>query len=228
MKKKANKKKITFSYLMIYIPYIMQKKDIDIFFTTLQTLYPENRTDLIWNTPWQLLMAVVMSAQTTDKQVNKVTGKLFEKYPTPLKLSQAGEEDIRDTLRGINYFNTKSRNIIKTAKIIHEQFKDEPPRSIKELQTLPGVGYKTANVFLNDLYKANQGIAVDTHVGRVAKMYGLTKETDPTKIAKDLEKLYPKEDWYKVNSSFVLYGRYILKAKKPDMDKVVLKEHLCV
>ena len=190
-------------------------------------IYPEAKTELFnWSTAFQFLICIVLSAQTTDKQVNKVTGKLFEKYPTPLKLSLANEEDVQNTLRGINYFNTKSRNIIKTAKLIHEQFHDEPPKSIKELQTLPGVGYKTANVFMNDLYKANQGIAVDTHVARVAKRYGLTRESDPTKIAKDLEKLYPKKDWYKVNSSFVLYGRYILKAKKPDMDKVVLKEYL--
>lgn len=192
-------------------------------------IYPEAKTELSnWSTAFQFLICIVLSAQTTDKQVNKVTDKLFEKYPTPLKLSQAAEKDVQNTLRGINYFNTKSRNIIKTSKIIHEQFNDEPPKSIKELQTLPGVGYKTANVFLNDLYMANQGIAVDTHVARVARMYGLTKESDPTKIAKDLEKLYPKKDWYKVNSSFVLYGRYILKAKKPDMEKVVLKEYLVI
>lgn len=192
-------------------------------------IYPEAKTELSnWSTAFQFLICIVLSAQTTDKQVNKVTGELFEKYPSPSKLALAKEQDIQYTLRGINYFNTKSRNIIKAAKIIHEQFNDEPPKSIKELQTLPGVGYKTANVFLNDLYKANQGIAVDTHVARVAKMYGLTKESDPIKIAKDLEKLYPKKDWYKVNSSFVLYGRYILKAKKPDMEKVVLKEYLVI
>lgn len=195
--------------------------------TEVTRIYPEAKTELSnWSTAFQFLICIMLSAQTTDKQVNKVTGKLFEKYPTPLKLSLANEEDVQNTLRGINYFNTKSRNIIKTAKLVHEQFHDEPPKSIKELQTLPGVGYKTANVFMNDLYKANQGIAVDTHVARVAKRYGLTRESDPTKIAKDLEKLYPKKDWYKVNSSFVLYGRYILKAKKPDMDKVVLKEYL--
>ncbi len=193
----------------------------------IRQIYPEAKTELSnWSTAFQFLICIILSAQATDKQVNKVTGKLFEKYPTPLELSLAKEDKVQNTLRGINYFNTKSRNIIKTAKMIHEQFNDEPPKSIKELQTLPGVGYKTANVFLNDLYKANQGIAVDTHVARVVKMYGLTKESDPTKIAKDLEKLYPKKDWYKVNSSFVLYGRYILKAKKPDMDKVVLKEYL--
>ena len=102
----------------------------------------------------------------------------------------------------------------------------ELAKSIEKLVKLPGVGYKTANVFLNDRYKANQGIAVDTHVLRVARAYGLTKNTNPTRVAHDLEKLYPKKDWYKVNSTFVLYGRYILKAKKPDMDKVVLKDYL--
>ncbi len=114
------------------------------------------------------------------------------------------------------------------AKIVNDRYQGEPPKTLLELQTLPGVGYKTANVFLNDLYHSNQGIAVDTHVGRVAKSYGLTKETDPTKIAHDLEKLYPKDDWYKVNSLFVLYGRYILKTKKPDWEKVVLKEYLVI
>jgi endonuclease-3 len=195
----------------------------------IEQIYPEAKTELSnWSTAFQFLVCIILSAQTTDKQVNKVTGELFKKYPTPMRLSLAEETDVRNTLRGINYFNTKSRNIIKVAKLIHEKFNDEPPQSIQELQTLPGVGYKTANVFLNDLYKANQGIAVDTHVARVAKMYGLTKESDPVKIAKDLENLYPKEDWYKVNSSFVLYGRYILKAKKPDMDKVVLKDYLLI
>jgi len=207
---------------------IMNTRDIaNKLLVEVERIYPEAQTELFnWSTAFQFLICIILSAQTTDRQVNKVTGELFEKFPTPLRLSQAREEEVENTLRGINYFNTKSRNIIKTAKIIHEQFNDEPPKSIQELQTLPGVGYKTANVFLNDLYQANQGIAVDTHVARVARMYGLTKESDPTKIAKDLEKLYPKNDWYKVNSSFVLYGRYILKAKKPDMDKVVLKEYL--
>ena len=107
-----------------------------------EQIYPEAKTELSnWSTAFQFLICIVLSAQTTDKQVNKVTGKLFEKYPTPLKLSLAKESDVQDTLRGINYFNTKSRNIIKAAKIIHEQFNDEPPKSIKELQTLPGVGY---------------------------------------------------------------------------------------
>jgi endonuclease III len=195
----------------------------------IEQIYPEAQTELLnWTTDFQFLICIALSAQTTDRQVNRVTGKLFEKYPTVETLMNADYEDIMNTLQGINYFKTKAKHIIELAKRVKEQFHGEPPKTLAELQTLPGVGYKTANVFLNDLYHSNQGIAVDTHVGRVAKSYGLTKETDPTKIAHDLEKLYPKDDWYKVNSLFVLYGRYILKAKKPDMEKVVLKEYLVI
>lgn len=192
-------------------------------------IYPEAKTELSnWSTTFQFLICIVLSAQTTDKQVNKITGNLFKQYPTAKKLANAKYEDIEYTLQGINYFKTKAKHIIEMAKIVNDQYQGEPPKTLIELQTLPGVGYKTANVFLNDLYHSNQGIAVDTHVSRVAKSYGLTKETDPTKIAHDLEKLYLKDDWYKVNSLFVLYGRYILKAKKPDWEKVVLKEYLVI
>jgi len=195
----------------------------------IEQIYPEAKTELSnWSTAFQFLICIVLSAQTTDKQVNKVTGGLFKEYPTAGKLAKAGYEDIEHTLQGINYFKTKAKHIIELARMVDERYNGEPPKTLIELQTLPGVGYKTANVFLNDLYHSNQGIAVDTHVSRVAKSYGLTKETDPTKIAHDLEKLYPKDDWYKVNSLFVLYGRYILKAKKPDWEKVVLKEYLVI
>lgn len=192
-----------------------------------EELFPDATTELKnWETPFQFLLCIVLSAQTTDKQVNKVTKKLFKRYPDAKSLSKANLEDIRDTLGGINYYKTKSERIVNISRILLEQYGGEPPRDLKKLQKLPGVGYKTANVFLNDLYKENQGIAVDTHVMRVARSYGLTKESDPTKIAHDLEKLYPKEYWYRVNSTFVLYGRYILKARNPDWDKVVLKKYL--
>lgn len=195
----------------------------------IEQIYPEAKTELSnWSTAFQFLICIVLSAQTTDKQVNKITDSLFKQYPTAGKLAKAEYGDIEHTLQGINYFKTKAKHIIELAKMVDEQYNGEPPKTLIELQTLPGVGYKTANVFLNDLYHSNQGIAVDTHVSRVAKSYGLTKETDPTKIAHDLEKLYPKDDWYKVNSLFVLYGRYILKAKKPDWEKVVLKEYLVI
>ena len=195
----------------------------------IEQIYPEAKTELSnWSTAFQFLICIVLSAQTTDKQVNKITENLFKQYSTANMLANAKYEDVEHTVQGINYFKTKAKHIIELAKMVDERYNGEPPKTLVELQTLPGVGYKTANVFLNDLYHSNQGIAVDTHVSRVAKSYGLTKGTDPTKIAHDLEKLYPKDDWYKVNSLFVLYGRYILKAKKPDWEKVVLKEYLVI
>jgi len=192
-----------------------------------EKIFPSATTELAnWEDDFQFLVAIILSAQTTDVQVNKVTPNLFKKYPNAKKMSKASQAELEYTLGGINYFRTKSRNIKEMSKILAEEYNGKPPKSLERLLKLPGVGYKTANVFLNDRYRANEGIAVDTHVLRVARAYGLTKNTDPTKVAHDLEKLYPKEDWYKVNSTFVLYGRYILKARKPDMERVVLKEYM--
>ena len=206
----------------------MKQKELAIkLLSEVEKLFPEATTELAnWKNDFQFLVAVILSAQTTDIQLNKATVELFRKYPDAAKLSKAKMEDLEYTLGGINYFRTKSKNIKKMAEILVEQYTGQPPRTLRELIELPGVGYKTANVFLNERYKANEGIAVDTHVLRVARAYGLTSNTDPTKVAHDLESLYPKQDWYKVNSTFVLYGRYILKARKLDMGRVVLKEYL--
>lgn len=208
----------------------MRKKDLaNRLLLEVQKIFPLAQTELTnWSTPFQFLVCIVLSAQTTDIQVNKVTKKLFSKYPDAHALSLANLEELRHTLGGINYYKTKSKHILEMSKILHREYKGQPPVLLSKLLKLPGVGYKSANVFLNDLYKSNQGIAVDTHVLRVARAYGLTKHTDPTKISHDLEKLFKREDWYKVNSTFVLYGRYILKAKKPDMERVVLKEYLVI
>lgn len=208
----------------------MRKKDLALkFLGELEKIFPEATTELEnWKTPFQFLVCILLSAQTTDRQVNKVTFSLFERFPDANSISSAKLKDIEDTVGGINYFKTKARHLVRMSKILEEEFDGVPPKKIEELIKLPGVGYKTANVFLNDLYHANQGIAVDTHVSRVARMYGLTTESNPTKISHDLERLYPKKDWYKVNSTFVLYGRYVLKAKRPDMERVVLKEYLVI
>ncbi len=208
----------------------MTKKELaKVLLSEVEKIFPEATTELgNWKDDFQFLVCIILSAQTTDKQVNKVTERLFGKYPDSKKLSKAEIEDLEHTLGGINYFRTKSKHIKEMARILTEEYDGQPPKSLEELIKLPGVGYKTANVFLNDRYKANEGIAVDTHVLRVARLYGLTKNSNPTKASYDLQKLYPKKDWYKVNSNFVLYGRYILKAKKPDMDRVVLKEYLKV
>lgn len=206
----------------------MNKKDVAYkLFDEIRVLFPRAETELKnWNTPFQFLICILLSAQTTDKQVNKVTGDLFAKYPEPKEIKDAVIEDVMDTIGSINFFRNKSRYMIQTAKMVDELYGGVPPRDINLLVTLPGVGNKTANVFLNDLYQQNSGIAVDTHVRRVAQRYGLTKNEDPDKIAKDLEAIYDKKDWHLVNTAFVLYGRYILKAKNPDMERVVLEEFL--
>ena len=175
----------------------------------IEKIFPDAKTELVnWETPFQFLLCIMLSAQTMDRQVNRVTKKLFDKYPDAKSLVNADIEDVKKLIGSINYFNTKSKHIMETAKILDRKYDGVPPKDVVLLQELPGVGYKTANVFLNDLYHANQGIAVDTHVRKVAKKFGLTDSDNPDKIAKDLEKLYPKEVWYKINQCFVLYGRY--------------------
>jgi len=178
----------------------------------LEEMYPNAQTELKnWNTPYQFLVCIMLSAQTTDKQVNKVTGKLFEIYPDGYTMSLASPLEIEKHISSVNYYHTKAKHIQKMSEIITREYSGEIPLSLDKLLLLPGVGYKTANVFLNDLYQLNQGIAVDTHVKKTAIKYKLTKNTDPNKIAKDLERLYNKKEWYKINRYFVLYGRYDFK-----------------
>lgn len=189
-------------------------------FKLIKELYPEAKTELTgWETPFQFLICIILSAQTTDKQVNKVVPKLFAKFPSAEALANADIDDVADLIKGINYYKSKARNIIRTSNVILSNFDGKVPQNIDDLVKLPGVGYKTANVFLNDLYEANQGIAVDTHVKRVAQRLGFTSNNDPTKIAKDLENLFPKEMWHEVNSTLVLFGRYICTARKPKCEK---------
>lgn len=193
---------------------MLDKNKPQIILSKMESLFPNFKSELTnWTTPFQFLICIILSAQTTDKKVNQVTAELFKKYPTPSKLSGANLDDVRNTIRGINYFNTKAKNIIETAKILIDKYNGEVPRTVEQLITLKGVGRKTANVFLNDLYHQNDGIGADTHIMRVAQRLGLTKNRTPEKIAKDLERIYPKKDWYKVNSLFVLYGRYYCKAR---------------
>jgi endonuclease-3 len=191
----------------------------------METLYPDAATELEnWKTPFQFLVCIILSAQTTDKQVNKITGKLFHRYPDSLLMSRARLFEIERLIKSVNFYHNKAKHIIGMAKRIEEVYEGQVPDSEKDMMSLPGVGKKTANVFLNDLYKKNEGIAVDTHVARVAQRMGLTENTNPDKISRDLEALYPKEMWYKVNSTFVLYGRYVCKARMTKSD-CILKEY---
>ncbi len=188
----------------------MRKKEkAYLLLSEMEKMYPDAHTELKnWSTPFQFLVCIILSAQTTDRQVNKVTKELFKIYPDGYMVSLASVDDIEKYISSINYYHTKAKNIKKMSEMIVKEYNGEVPTDLDSLLKLPGVGYKTANVFLNELYHSNQGIAVDTHVRKTAIKYGLTKDTDPYKIAKDLEKIYNREDWYKINRYFVLYGRY--------------------
>jgi endonuclease III len=182
----------------------------------LKKKYPAPKTELNYTTPFQLLVAVVMSAQCTDKAVNNVTQTLFKKYRSPADFAHANLTTLTKEISSVTFFRNKAKAIIGAARIIERDFNGEVPKTVGELITLPGVAYKTANVVLGELYEIWEGIPTDTHVKRFAYRFDLSDNTDLFKISKDLETLVPKKDWKYVNNGFVLYGRYICKAHKHD------------
>ena len=182
----------------------------------LDELYKEPKCELNYNKDYEFLIAIVLSAQTTDMRVNKVTEVLFEKYPSLLFLSQANVSDIEDIIREIGTFRKKSVYVKDIAlKLVNDGY-DYIPNDRKYIESLPGVGRKTANVFLSNIYDV-QAIAVDTHVSRVSKRLGLVnKNADVLKIEKILEKKIPHDRWGKTHHQLVLFGRYHCKAMKPN------------
>lgn len=182
----------------------------------LKKKYPDPKSELTYKTPFQFLAAVIMSAQCTDKAVNKVTDVLFKKYKTPKDFANADPSIFSKEISHIPLYNNKTKSIIGAAEKIVTEFNGKVPENIKDLQTLPGVAYKTANVVLGEVYGVWDGIATDTHVRRFAIRFDLTDNSDLTKISKDLEELIPKKDWRYVNNGFVLYGRYVCPARQHD------------
>lgn len=182
----------------------------------LKRAYPTPRSELVHATPFQFLVAVVLSAQCTDKLVNKVTETLFKKYKTPRDFARANPTKFTAEISRVSFYRTKAKHIIATAKMVEKDFKGKIPKDVALLQKLPGVGYKTAHVIVGELFGEWPGIPTDTHVKRFARKFDLTTHTDLNKISKDLEALVPAKDWKYVNNGFVLYGRYICKAHKHD------------
>lgn len=181
----------------------------------LNDLFPNPKCELNYNKDYEFLIAVVLSAQTTDKAVNKVTEVLFSKYDTLASLNDAEMDDIADIIREIGTFNKKSLYIKKIVRKLIEEYDCKVPNDRKALESFPGVGRKVANVVLSELYKV-PAIAVDTHVTRVSKRLKLAKENDDVlTIEKKLMKLISKEDWSKFHHQMVLFGRYHCKAKSP-------------
>ncbi len=182
----------------------------------LKKTYPEPRTELHYQTPFQCVAAVILSAQCTDKKVNECTSQLFKKYKTTNDFANANPTTFAKEISSIPFFRNKAKAIIGSAKIMQTRHGGAVPRTESELIALPGVGYKTAHIVLGELFDIWEGIATDTHVKRLAKKFDLTDNNDPTKISKDLEMLIPKKDWKFVNNGLVLYGRYICPARPHD------------
>jgi endonuclease-3 len=185
----------------------------------LKETYPVPKTELTYETPFQLVAAVMMSAQCTDKMVNKVTETLYQKYKTPADFANADWETLTNEMPGITFNRAKAKHLIGAGKVVEEIFGGEVPRTEAELTQLPGIAYKSAHVVMGELFNIWEGIPTDTHVRRFALRFDLTEKTELTKISKDLEALIPKADWKYTNNGFVLYGRYVCKALPHDCDE---------
>ena len=182
------------------------------------------QTALRFSTPFELLVATMLSAQTTDVLVNRVTEGLFKKYRSVKDFADTTPEKLSQDIRSVNFFNTKAKSINKTAKMILEQFSGNVPQTMEELITLPGVARKTANIVLSSAFGINEGIAVDTHVKRLAFRLGLTKYDDPVKIEQDLIALTPRKDWGNLSHLLIFHGRAVCQARKPKHSECVLFE----
>jgi endonuclease-3 len=184
--------------------------------------YPHPQTALHFSDPFQLLAATILSAQATDVLVNKITENLFKKYKTVNDYAKVSPETLQKDVSSINFYKTKAKNIQASAMIIVEKFNARVPKTMEELVSLPGVARKTANIVLTNAFGINEGIAVDTHVRRLAYRIGLTKNEDPVKIEQDLMVLTPKEEWGNISHLLIFHGRKICQAKKPKHQECVL------
>jgi endonuclease-3 len=188
----------------------------------LEKKYPEPECALVHETPWQLLVATILSAQCTDKRVNMVTPALFEKFPDQNAFASADQVEVENAIRSTGFFRNKAKNIIACARALQSEHKGQIPQKLDKLVKLPGVGRKTGSVILGTAYGKAEGIVVDTHVKRLSFRLGLTSETDPIKVEKDLMKIVPKNQWINFSHWLILHGREKCKARKPDCDNCEL------
>jgi endonuclease-3 len=191
-----------------------QRRGARIILKRLTGLYPEISTALTYRDPWQLLVATVLSAQTTDENVNKVTPALFERWPLPEDLAMARPEDVESVVYSTGYYRQKTKSLLALAGDIVDRFGGEVPRDFDDMVTLRGVGRKTASVVMAEAW-GEPAIAVDTHVNRTANRLGLTANSDPLKIERDLKDLFLEDTWAGVSMRFIQFGRSVCDAKKP-------------
>jgi endonuclease III len=186
--------------------------------------YPETSGFLNYHTPFELTIAVVLSAQTTDRAVNLVTPALFKRWPTPTALAAASVTEVEKIIHSLGFFHSKARRVIGCAQTLITEFDSEVPRSAAELMRLPGVGRKTANVILNTAFDIVEGIAVDTHVDRIAHNLGLSEAKSPMKTEEDLLSLIPQDRWKEVNHRWITFGRTICKAPRPRCEECFISD----
>jgi endonuclease-3 len=190
----------------------------------LKSEFPDARTELDWRNPLELLVATMLSAQTTDVQVNRVTQSLFSKYRTAEDYAESSPGELEEDIRPTGFYRNKARSLRNMAGALVEEHEGEVPRTMQELVALPGVGRKTANVVLGNAFGVDEGIVVDTHVRRVSGRLGLTQNRDPAKIEQDLIKVVPEQDWTVFSHLLILHGRRTCKARKPDCPNCVLND----
>jgi endonuclease III len=186
--------------------------------------YPDARTELNWENPLELLVATMLSAQTTDVRVNMVTEKLFEKYRTAAEYAGADPAELEADIRPTGFYRNKARSLQGMARALLDEHGGEVPRSMAGLVSLPGVGRKTANVVLGNAFGVDEGVVVDTHVRRVSRRLGLTAENDPEKIEQDLLGVVPEGERTLFSHLLILHGRRVCKARKPDCPGCVLSD----
>lgn len=188
--------------------------------------FPEARTALLHENPFQLLIATILSAQCTDERVNMVTKDLFKTYPTPRALAESNPAVLEQEIRSTGFYRMKTKSIIGCSKALVEHHGGKVPRTMEELVDLPGVGRKTANVVLGQAFGVPSGVVVDTHVQRLSQRLGFTGADDPEKIERDLMTVFPETHWIDLGSVLILHGRRTCKARKPDCVNCSVRE-LC-
>ena len=203
----------------------MRKREVIDVLKILKEFYPDATCSLDFETPFQMVVAVMLSAQCTDERVNKTTPDLFKKYGTPEAISKMKLSELEKIIHPCGFYKNKAKNIKATAEIILNEFNGKLPENMEELIKLPGVGRKSANVVMLEAFNNPQGIAVDTHVKRISNKLGLSKNTDPEKIEIDLLKVIPKEYYYDANHLLVWHGRKTCIARKPKCEECPVSKY---
>lgn len=190
----------------------------------LHRMFPGSRTALDWETPFELLIATILSAQCTDVRVNMVTPALFKRFPDAAAMAKAEQEELEELIRSTGFYRNKAKNIIHAANRIMDAYGGEVPRTMDELLTLGGVARKTANCVMGSAFKTPVGVVVDTHVGRIARRMGFSREQDPVKVERDLMKLFERDEWVYLSHAWIDHGRATCTARKARCEQCELAQ----